>query len=143
MIRWTIIYFIPGLKPSTSTSMSEENSNKRCKISIPNEELLALLADFCNKLKGAAGHASYASADFFKAARNFKTVFADTVASARARGEGAVDATKVVKYSSYIDGSDECAFVFIVYVMSALLETMVTLAYSFKFVSISSGPRYL
>jgi hypothetical protein len=91
-IAWTIIHFIPGLKPSTSTSMSEENSNKRCKISIPNEELLALLADFCNKLKGAAGHASYASADFFKAARNFKTVFADTVASARARGEGAVDA---------------------------------------------------
>ncbi len=72
--------------------MSEENPNKRCKLSIPNEELLALLVDFCNKLKGAAGHASHASADFFKAVHNFKTVFADTVASARSRGEGALDA---------------------------------------------------
>jgi hypothetical protein len=81
--------------------MAEENSNKRCKLSIPNEELLALLVDFCNKLKGSASLASLATADFFKAARNFKTVFADTVASARSRGEGALDAMLGVRLYLY------------------------------------------
>jgi hypothetical protein len=72
--------------------MAEENSNKRCKLSIPNEDLLSKLVGFCDKMKVAASHASNATADFFKASRNFKTVFADTVASARSRGEGALDA---------------------------------------------------
>jgi hypothetical protein len=76
-----------------------ENPSKRSKLSIPNEDLLAFLVGLCDNIKVAAGSGSHATANFFKASQNFKTVFADAVASARIRGEGALDAMLGVTYT--------------------------------------------
>lgn len=86
------------LKPLSTMS---ENPSKRSKLSIPNEDLLAFLVGLCDNIKVAAGSGSHATANFFKASQNFKTVFADAVASARIRGEGALDAMLGVTYTCW------------------------------------------